>query len=314
MSNLAIAKPSKSSERIIGALEGAADGPTVILMAGMHGNESAGVQAVSKVLDMLTGTQSHFRGTVIGLRANINALEQNVRYVDEDMNRIWFPAILDQIRNTPGHKLDSSERFEIKQLLKILDGLKQPDDYPTILADVHTFSAEGWMFSITSSKPRQRELLSKLHVPMVFGIEETLRGTALGYYQKQGFVSFGLEGGQHDNKLTLYNTTASLLLLLQASGCIDKEDVSEIEEFRGHLKSHTQNLPVETKLVYQHIIQPNDDFEMRPGFKNFQPVKKGEWLASDRAGKIVARCDGYILMPLYQSQGNDGFFIIKEHD
>ncbi|MGD8427082.1 MAG: succinylglutamate desuccinylase/aspartoacylase family protein, partial [Balneolaceae bacterium] len=107
MSNLAIAKPSKSSERIIGALEGAADGPTVILMAGMHGNESAGVQAVSKVLDMLTGTQSHFRGTVIGLRANINALEQNVRYVDEDMNRIWFPAILDQIRNTPGHKLDS---------------------------------------------------------------------------------------------------------------------------------------------------------------------------------------------------------------
>jgi len=183
-----------------------------------------------------------------------------------------------------------------------------------ILADVHTFSAEGWMFAITSSAPRQRKLLSNLQVPLVFGIEESLRGTALGYYQKQGFISFGLEGGQHDNELTEFNTTAALVLLLQAVGCIEKQYVEEIQEFENHLKRHTQKLPVETELVYQHIIEPGDEFKMRPGYKNFQPVKKGEWLASDQNGRIEARCDGYILMPLYQNQGNDGFFIIKGHE
>lgn len=300
-------------ERLIGKIEGESAGPAVILLSGMHGNESAGVRAVADVLGMLKNKQNHFKGTLLGLRANMKALKEDVRYIDEDMNRLWFPAILEQIRKTPLHEITSSERREVKQLLRILDRLDRPSSYPTIFADVHTFSAEGWMFSITNRESRQRRLLSQLHVPMVFGIDETLRGTALGYYQRKGFLSFGLEGGQHENELTSYNTKASLVLLLEAAGCIKEEQVPKVEEFKEHLKFQTQHLPVETELVYQHIIEPEDDFEMRPGFKNFQPVKKGEWLASDQEGKIVAQCDGYILMPLYQSQGNDGFFIIKEH-
>lgn len=72
-------------------------------------------------------------------------------------------------------------------------------------------------------------------------------------------------------------------------------------------------LPERSELVYQHMIQPGDRFRMRPGFRNFQPVKEGEWLATDREGRIVAHCDGYLLMPLYQNQGNDGFFIVRRH-
>ena len=314
MSNLEIAaNPSILEKRLIGEIDGELEGPTVIILSGMHGNESAGVHAVSDVLEMLKNKQNQFRGRLIGLRANTTALEHDVRYIDEDMNRIWFPSILERIRKTPKHEIESSERREVKQLLQILDEIDRPAGHPTIFADVHTFSAEGWMFSLTNRQARQRELLSKLHVPMVFGIDETLRGTALGYYRNLGLLSFGLEGGQHENELTAYNTMASLVLLLQAAGCIEKEHVPQIDEFEQHLKSQTQHLPVETELVYQHIIEPGDEFEMRPGFKNFQPVKKGEWLANDREGKIVAHCDGYILMPLYQSQGNDGFFIIKEH-
>jgi len=312
MNNLAIAESTISEKRIIGAIEGESDGPLVIIVAGMHGNESAGVEAVAEVLDILEGTQSGFKGRLLCLRANINALEHDVRYVDEDMNRVWFPAILEQIRKTPGEKLNSSERYEIKQLLKILDNLDQPDDFPAIFADIHTFSAEGWMFSLTSTELKQRKLLSNLHVPMVFGVEETLHGTAFGYFQKQGFISFGLEGGQHENELTSYNTKASIMLLLQAAQCIDQEHIPELSEYQQDLGWHTRNLPAEAELVYQHIIEPGDNFEMRPGFKNFQPVKKGEWLANDREGKIRAQCDGYILMPLYQSQGNDGFFIITD--
>jgi succinylglutamate desuccinylase len=51
---------------------------------------------------------------------------------------------------------------------------------------------------------------------------------------------------------------------------------------------------------------------MEPGFSNFQPVKRGQLLARDRHGDIRAPEAGLILMPLYQSQGTDGFFLARE--
>ncbi|MEL7832723.1 succinylglutamate desuccinylase/aspartoacylase domain-containing protein [Fodinibius sp. Rm-B-1B1-1] len=305
---------TEAENRILGTIEGDPDGPTVIVVTGIHGNEYAGVDAAQNIFEMLDGIYPKINGRLIILRANLPALEHQVRYIDEDMNRLWFPAIIDQVRNTPEAQIESSERRQMKQLLTVLDGIERGTDGPIILADIHTFSAEGNMFSITNTDPRQRRLLSNLHVPMVFGIEKSLRGTALGYYQQQDFISFGLEGGQHENELTEYNITASLLLLLHAVGCIEKQYVAKIKEFERHLRSHTKHLPVETELVYQHIIEPGDEFKMRPGYSNFQPIKKGEWLASDSDGKIIAHTDGYILMPLYQNQGNDGFFIIKENE
>ncbi|WP_445664453.1 hypothetical protein [Fodinibius sp. AD559] len=306
--------PETEGDRILGTIEGDPGGPTVVLVTGLHGNESAGVDAAQNILEMLDGIRPRINGRLVILRANLPALEHNVRYLDEDMNRLWFPSIIEKVRDMPEARIKSNERRQMKQLLPILDDIEERSDGPVVLADVHTFSAEGSMFSITSSDPRQRELLSNLYVPMVFGIEKSLRGTALGYYQDQGFISFGLEGGQHENELTEYNITASLLLLLHAVGSIEKQYVEKIKEYERHLKQHTQHLPVETELVYQHIIDPGDGFAMRPGYSNFQPIKKGEWLANDNEGKIIAQTDGYILMPLYQRQGNDGFFIIKENE
>jgi succinylglutamate desuccinylase len=303
-----------SKERIIGSIDGDPGGPTVVIVAGMHGNEPAGVEATKNILGKLKDVTPPIDGRILGIRANISALNQQVRYIDEDMNRLWFPSILEKLRTTPERQIESSERIEIKRLLAILDTIDQESPGPTVLADLHTFSAEGYMFTITNDDPRQRELLSNLKVPMVFGIEESLRGTALRYYQKKGFISFGLEGGQHQNKLTENNITSTLMLLLQSVGCIQQQYVSDIRDYREYMQAQTKHLPVQTKLVYQHIIEPEDEFKMRPGYQNFQPITKGEWLASDQNGKIKARCDGYILMPLYQSQGDDGFFIIKEHE
>ena len=48
---------------------------------------------------------------------------------------------------------------------------------------------------------------------------------------------------------------------------------------------------------------------MKPGFRTFDRVWSGQELAQDRHGCIRSPQDGYILMPLYQNQGCDGFFI-----
>lgn len=301
------------SERIIGSLEGSGEGPAVVILAGIHGNEPSGVQALQNVFNMLGAVPENIRGRIIGIRANIGALRSKVRYIDEDMNRIWFPGIIEQIRNTPLEQLASSERKEIKEVLKLLDGvIAETDREKIILADLHSFSAEGCMFAITAPKEQHTKLLSNMHIPMIFGIENTLRGTALRYYQDEGHLTFALEGGQHRNKLTVYNITAAIMVLLKEAGSIDAGAIDRMEEFYRHLEEHTRYVPAEVELVYQHIIEEGDNFSMREGFKNFQTVKKGEWLASDREGKIYAQCDGYLVMPLYQDQGNDGFFIVRK--
>jgi len=50
---------------------------------------------------------------------------------------------------------------------------------------------------------------------------------------------------------------------------------------------------------------------MKPGFKNFDDVHKGQELASDINGTVLSPYQGKILMPLYQSKGEEGFYIIE---
>lgn len=63
---------------------------------------------------------------------------------------------------------------------------------------------------------------------------------------------------------------------------------------------------------HRQAISAEDHFEMEPGFKNFQPVERGQLLARDRTGEIRALETGLILLPLYQKLGDDGFFLGRE--
>ena len=48
---------------------------------------------------------------------------------------------------------------------------------------------------------------------------------------------------------------------------------------------------------------------MEPGFANIQSIAAGTLLARDRGGEIRAHEDCLVVMPLYQGQGDDGFFL-----
>jgi hypothetical protein len=77
------------------------------------------------------------------------------------------------------------------------------------------------------------------------------------------------------------------------------------------LREYSEHLPPLTRLAYRYAIQPGEEFKMLPGFHNFQQVTKGQHLADNRFGQIESPMDGFILMPLYQNKGEDGFFIVE---
>lgn len=305
---------SNYEDRIIGNIKGAQSGPTIIALAGIHGNEPTGIKAIEHVLEKIHGLEEHFHGTFMGLRGNLEALSKGERFIDEDMNRIWFTSILDKVRRTPFEEVKTAERRETKAVLEIIDPiiLNENKENLVIFADLHTFSSETGLFAISSGAEKNVELLSKLKVPLIFGIEKALHGTALKYVQNNGNIGFAFEAGMHFSESAEFNATAGLYSLLVASGCLDVSYIPDYKDYEDFLAGQTLGLPDKVEFVYKHIIELDDEFEMKPGFKNFDTIKKGDWLANDKLGKIEAQSNGYILMPLYQEQGNDGFFIVKE--
>lgn len=301
-------------ERIIGKIEGKESGSTIIALAGIHGNEPTGIKAIEHVLEKLKGLENNFRGTFIGVRGNLEALGKGKRFIDEDMNRIWFTSILDKVRRTPYAEVKTVERRETKAVLEVIDPfiLKENKEHPIIFADLHTFSTENGLFAISSRDEKNEDLLSKLKVPLIFGIEKALHGTALKYVQNAGNIGFAFEAGMHFSERAEFNATAGLYSLLIATECLDVSYIPDYTLYNDFLAKQTSGLPDKVEFVYKHIIEEDDEFEMRAGFKNFDKVKKGDWLANDKLGKIEAQTNGYILMPLYQTQGSDGFFIVKD--
>lgn len=286
-------------------------GPVVIALAGMHGNENYGVSALRKVDELLKASGGLTSGEFLGLAANITALKERVRFINEDMNRIWFPSIVDKIRRTPANKVLTNERLQIKQLLYILDPYILQSDRQVIFVDLHSFSAPGGLFLITPRGDRSDKLIG-LSTPMIFGIDDALQGAALRYLHDQGHIAMAFEGGMHHESRTLTNMVAFLLLLTARFNLIRPDLLKDYDAYQKHIKAEASELPQKVELVYKHIIEPGDRFVMRPGFENFQSVKEGEWLADDQTGRIFSPCDGYMLMPLYQEQGDDGFFIVRE--
>jgi len=229
------------------------------------------------------------------------------------MNRLWITSILDKIRRTPFEELQSSERAELKELLTILDPIVYSEE-EVIYVDLHTFSGTGAMFTITPKESRHIELLSQLKIPLVFGIEHTLIGTSMEYVEEAGHVGFAFESGTHGTVMAENNAVAGLMTLLVDAVYIPADKLEKFGMYYAYLMDKVEGCPHKLDFVYKHIIEEGDEFVMNPGLNNFDPIEKGEWLATDSQGKIEAQNDGYILMPLYQEQGYDGFFIVRDSE
>ena len=305
-------------QRIIGSYTGKKKGPLLICFGGMHGNEPAGVRALELMFKMLevepiTNPNFSFRGRFVGLRGNLRALEIKKRFIEKDLNRVWTPQNVERIYNTPVTDLDA-EDLEMWELLNIIHAeieAYQPDKI--VFLDIHTTTAFGGIFAIATDDPESVRIAVELHAPVITGMLEGIKGTSLHYFNNENFpnntTAVVFEAGQHDEVLSVNRAIAALTNCMRTIGCVRAQDVENRHD--SLLIEYSKGLPKVAKLIKTHTIDPEDQFEMFPDYKNFQRVKKGELLAKDRNGKIYADEDGLILMPLYQNQGDDGFFLVQ---
>lgn len=283
-------------------------GPTFIAFGSVHGNEAAGARAISRAVGKLEHLRPKLRGRVVLLAGNTRAYKNGIRFIDSDLNRHFTNERIAANRNAAGTLSEDAEQSE---LLAIIDRILATAADEVYAMDFHSTSAEGVPFATVGDTLRNRAFAQKFPVTILLGIEEQLDGTILEYLNNHGAVTFGYEAGQHYAESTADNHEALIWLGLVNADVLRREDCPDFDKHFDVL-SRATGRPRVVEVRYRHAITADDDFEMRPGFDNFQTVEKDQPLAKQRSGTVVAPEKGLILMPLYQKLGEDGFFIGRE--
>lgn len=297
--------------RELGHYDTGRDGPTVIVVAGLHGNEPGGVGAAREVLARLVADGPPLRGRVIALAGNLTALERGVRFVDRDLNRTWTEDALRRLRGQPP-ELDDHEDRELRDLLARVEGELDTASGPVFLLDLHSTSAAGAPFTVLADTLPNRRVAELLPIPMILGLEELIVGPLLSWIADLGHAAIVVEGGRHGDESTARHHAAAIWLTLVASGALELDDAPQARHAYSVLRRAARGLPGVLELLEGHPLRPEDGFRMEPDFDNFKRVSAGELLARDRGGAIRAPWTGFIVMPLYQGQGEDGFFLARE--
>ena len=132
-------------------------GPHLMITAVVHGNEPAG----AIVIDRLLRDPPHLlKGRLTLGFANAAATAQfdpacpwQWRYLDEDMNRVWSPAVLDGA----GRSLELDRARQIRPLV----------DQADLLLDLHTMQVAGTPLLLAGSLEKGRRLAGALGYPAV---------------------------------------------------------------------------------------------------------------------------------------------------
>jgi len=296
--------------RELGVWDCGRSGPTLLLVAGMHGNEPAGVAAVERVLHRMQELELPISGRVLAYAGNLGALAAGKRFLDRDLNRGWDQAAIAAL---PAAGADSAtaeaEDAEQRELLSCFEKARATASGPVVVIDLHTSSADGPPFLCLADTIDNRRFGLGTGVPLILGIEETLDGASLEWFADRGIVGLAVEGGQHDQPVTVDRLHAVVWRALDFLRMLPHG--TDTEEHARTLREACRGVPPVVEIVRRHAITAADQFVMRPGFVNFQAVRKGTPLARDRDGDIAAPFGCLVMLPLYQSLGDDGFFLAR---
>ncbi|MCB0359185.1 MAG: succinylglutamate desuccinylase/aspartoacylase family protein [Bdellovibrionales bacterium] len=298
-------------KRIIGRISADDAGPCVIVTAGMHGNELAGVFACQRVAAKLTTLSSKMKGDFVAITGNMHALTLERRFIQEDLNRVWSDDRISQVDlegSFGGNTVESAEAHEVLISYREAASRARGD---IVSVDLHSTSSGSVPFCFLMDPERDLPLGRKLPMPCVVGLRDLLVGTFSQFASRNGACAIAVEAGQHNDPATVDNHEAAVWVVLFEAGVISPNDVPGAHRYYELLEMCRGGLPNAVEIVHRHGIRLEDEFRMQPGFQNFHTIKEGELLAIDRHGEIRADRGALLFLPLYQKQGDDGFFLVE---
>ncbi len=302
-------EPVELPPRVLGAVGDPTAGPTLIVIAAIHGNEPSGYHAFRRVLADLETAGGGLAGYVVGLTGNRRALARGVRFVDQDLNRVWCQeSVTGEAGDEAGAQV--SEDRETRELWAEVRTVLDRAVGPVSALDLHSTSGWGPAFVVFDDTLANRRLARSLEVPLILGIEEELEGTMLDFLSSVGVRTVGFEAGQHDDPRSVERAECAIWLTLAACGLLERGH-PRVRASRRRLRTESRGLPAVVEVRHRHAIRPGSGFEMLPNFRGFQPVDVGRTVARENGQPVDVPIGGLLLMPLYQPQGEDGYFVVR---
>lgn len=252
-------------------------GPTVAIFAGVHGNETAGVFALQKLLPNLAVT----RGTLYVAFANPPAIEANVRMIEKNLNRCFYE----------GNDGDSYEDERARELMKILDECDA-------LLDLH-------MFYDPTSKPfvicedNALDLAKKFDVGIIStNWTKVEPGGTDGYMYLQNKIGICVECGPIE-KAAEY-TDFSIKTIYQFLKYFEMTD-----------KPVAYSDSAKRLIRADHAVHKNsENFVLEPGLFDFQKLEAGQVIAKDDETIYSGKENECIIFPHYKARVGEEAYII----
>lgn len=260
---------------------------------------------MKRIFKILHEENPPIAGKIVGVSGNRKALMKGVRFIDEDLNRTWT------VENIRSEEIDSHEKQEMFGIIKVLESY--PEKYFTkrYFLDCHTTSAASEPYISVQVVNDNDAWAHKFPTYIIRGFSDIVLGCIDHYESRIGMTGFVFEGGQHESKVSEINHEGMIWHTIHHALGLDFSALKKYPESARILEEKRKKRKT-FEIEYRHGLSEGDEFQMEPNFSNFQRIAKGEKLAMHNGEPINSKWDSYIFMPLYQSQGNDGFFVVRE--
>lgn len=264
-------------------MQGNLPGSTSVVLVGIHGNERCGVEALNELLPNLAITS----GRVIFILGNPRAIEQNVRFTEANLNRMF--------RNDEGIPPEQKASYEYSRAQYIKKYLDQAD----ALLDVHaSFTPGSRSFIIAESNSQL--ITERLPFNLVVsGFDATEPGGTDSYMNMNGKPGVCIECGYLGDP---------------SSKDIAKEGILAFLAARGHISG---NILYRNVQDYCHIdmlyITKNEICNLTKDFADFEQVSGGQLIGRDGATDIRAPYDGVILFAKSRSGTEEEAFLFGKY-
>lgn len=265
-------------------ITGKAPGPVSIILAGVHGDETCGVAALSYLLPVLTVE----RGTVLIGLGNPRAVLAGQRFMETNLNRLFCDD-----SQLSAREINTYEYERAQYLKKYLN-------QTSALLDIHASNTPGSQpFIICESGAKG--IIEYLPMNLVVsGFDAVQPGGSDYFMNRQGKIGICVECGYIGDPLSMVTAKKSIIAFLQARG----HNAGSIQPNR---QSYLQiNFLYKTKTA---------NFVLAKSFADFECVAVGQLIGFDGEEKIFCNQAGVILFARSRSSvGAEAFLLGEKKD
>ncbi len=262
-------------------LVGKEKGPTSMVLVGVHGNEKCGVDALNKILPSLVIQ----RGRFLIAYGNPRAIEQNVRFTDANLNRLF----------RPDDKLSAKEKVSYEYTRAQF--LKKYLDQADVLLDIHASSVPKSKRFVICEK-NAKEIVKYLPVDLIVsGFDDVEPGGTDYYMNSAGKTGICLECGYMEDSESAQIAEESIFAFLKARGHVINDLVPQKQFYVR---------------MYEKYFAKTNSFTLSKSFENFEAIGENQLIGIDGQEKVKASKQGLILFAHNGNNVGDEVFLLGE--